>query len=70
MSNPNNGHGQHTRVQNLSTEDQDLVAAFLAKNKVTKCPPSSVTGNEIPQHVKRHIAEERVKFRQQQKEQK
>lgn len=50
-------------IKDRDAEEDRLVAEFLAKNKVTKCPPAGVTGNEASRHTNEHIAKERRKFR-------
>ena len=50
-------------IKGSDPEDDRLVAEFLAKKKVTVCPPAGVTGNEASRHTNEHIAKERRKFR-------
>ncbi len=44
-------------------EDDRLIAEFLAKNKVTKCPPSGLTGNEACRATNELVAKKRREFR-------
>jgi hypothetical protein len=50
-------------VKNLDDEEARLVAEFLAKNKVTKCPPAGVTGNEASRSTNELVAKQRRNYR-------
>lgn len=54
-------------VKPKDPEDEKLIAEFLAKKAVTKCPPAGVTGNEAVRATNEHIARERRKFRKEQR---
>jgi hypothetical protein len=50
-------------INRLDDEDARLVEEFLAKNKVTKCPPAGVTGNEASRSTNELVAKQRRNYR-------
>lgn len=50
-------------INRMDPEDARLVEEFLAKNKVTKCPPAGVTGNEASRSTNELVAKQRREHR-------
>ncbi len=50
-------------IKDMDQKDKDLVAEFLSKHKVTKCPPSGLSGNEQSRATQDLIALRRREFR-------
>lgn len=44
-------------------EDDKLIAEFLEKNSVTKCPPTGLTGNEACRATNELVAKQRRAWR-------
>jgi hypothetical protein len=44
-------------------EEEKLIAEFLAKNSVTKCPPAGVPGSETCRATNELVAKQRRTFR-------
>lgn len=50
-------------VKKLDAEDADLVAEFLKKNSITKCPPAGVPGSEASRSTNELVAKQRRNYR-------
>lgn len=50
-------------VNKLDPQEEKLIAEYLAKNSVTKCPPAGVSGSETSRATNEFVAKTRREYR-------